>query len=149
MPCGEQKGTIEPRDMRELNVLQWAIILIWVIALAVLAAFPPWTTHNVGTRRGSPSVTDVDIVSPVPKWNAIQLRWFLASPEWRTVNDSNYEKDSNGWPTRKAAYEIVFVNSTGRVRYDLLAQELLMVSVMAVGLLFAASRLRNTKGGEQ
>jgi hypothetical protein len=61
----------------------------------------------------------------------------------------DFETDSDGYPTVKSAYQIVMVNSTGRLRYDLLALELITVSAVAVGLLFVASRLPNTKGSGQ
>jgi hypothetical protein len=120
-----------------MNPFQRVIILIWVIALAALAAYPPWMTHNVGTWSGDPN--NLSPMPEKPEWNAIELRWFLAWPQSTTF--PKHPLFENRYPTEKSAfrpYQLLMIESTGRVRYDLLALEFFMVSVVMAGLFVVA-----------
>ena len=121
-----------------LKTIQQIIILLWVVALVALAAFPPWTvneTIQIFTNKEDSTIGYDEMHS---QGTANWFRWFLAPSEWWV--DARRTTGINRLPMTKPGINSQF---NGAIRYDLLALELFIVSAVAAGLLVVVS----LKGG--
>jgi hypothetical protein len=106
-----------------LNVIQRVIIFVWAIAIVAVVAYPPWTVRHSSKYSN---------VKPIASgYDKTELRWLLSPTKWSelgTGTKGDYEKP---------AIELY----SARLRYDLLARELFIVSIVAAGgLLIVRSR---------
>jgi hypothetical protein len=99
-----------------VNVTQKVVILFWIIAIVVLTVLPPWTVHT--TAYYTPGA--------VSDWGTkTMFRSFLATPEWEIYS----------YPSEPSTLKL-----SGKLRFDLLALELFVASVVMAGLLFVVAR---------
>jgi len=101
-----------------MRASQKVIALLWMFIVIAVTAVPPWTVRETAHYSGGAN----------DDWGTEnKFRWFFASPLWET-----YAKE--GEPS-----VLMF---SGRLRFDLLALEIFMASVIATGLLLVTKRRR-------
>jgi hypothetical protein len=120
---------------RGLNTLQRIIILLWMVALVALAAFPPWTVTET-IEVITPKQSEISYKGMHSQGTANWFRWFLAPGQWWV--DARLTAGINRGPITNPG---IWSHFNGTIRYDLL--ELFIVSAVAAGLLVGVSR----KGG--
>lgn len=115
-----------------LNTIQRIIIFLWMIAIVALVAYPPWTVRHSSKYPN---------VKPIASgYNKTQLRWLLSPKKWSELGTGIKGDDV------KPPIELY----SATLRYDLLAQELFIVSIVAPGgLLIIRSRQQKPTSGTQ
>jgi hypothetical protein len=120
------------------NTLQRVIILLWIVAVVVPTAFPPWTVNET-LDVVKPKQSEIGYEEMHSQGTANWFRWFLAPSDWWV--DARLTAGVNRIPMTNPGITSHF---NGAIRYDLLALELFIVSALASGQL-----LITRKGGDR